>query len=367
MMLFVKSPFSLLMMTFLGLSLFTCPAKAQIFGSKSGNSEVQKSVDALQAAMMEMQRQFEQVKAEKAQLRGELESLQKQSEELVNTQKLYFKDVDTRLAKVEPQKVEIEGVSGELIPSEKAAYDAALKSFQEGQFDKADTQFTAFIQKFPTSPYLPIAMYWSGNTKYALKDYNGATVQFEKLIAQFPNHQRVPGAMLMMANCQLESGSKLVANLLLTNLVSKYPNSPAAAEAKVLLGIAPTPIATLAIEKAAVEKPLAEVGDGCPSPDASIATFKPTAPTKTGDFVYVVSKNKQVLCVKDSTGKIDRKVLDEAVSPAFISTSFYGKPPFLVMSNGLAQLDVFFQGQKMPAQGGAAKTVQLEESATPLN
>jgi tol-pal system protein YbgF len=364
-MAYLKTYSLVLFLSFIGISIHAPSASAQIFGNKSGSSEVQKSVDALQAAMMEMQRQFEQVKAEKAQLRGELESLQKQSEELLNTQKLYFKDVDTRLAKVEPQKVEIEGLSGELAAGEKAAYEAALKSFQEGQFDKADTQFTAFIQKFPSSPYLPIAMYWLGNTKYALKEYSGATVQFEKLIAQFPNHQRVPGAMLMMANCQLESGNKLVANLLLSNLVSKYPNSPAAAEAKILLGIAPTPIATPAIEKAAVEKPLVEVAEGCPSPDASIATFKPTTPTKTGDFVYVVSKNKQVLCVKDSTGKIDRKVLDEAVSPAFTSTLFYGKAPFLVMSNGLGQLDIFFQGQKIPMQGSAAKSIQLEESPIP--
>ncbi len=357
---FMKPPIFLLMMSFMGLSLLTYQAKAQIFGNKSSGSEVQKSVDALTAAMMDLQRQFEQVKAEKAQLRGELESLQKQSEDLMNTQKLYFKDVDTRLAKVEPQKVEIEGVTGELVPGEKLAYDTALKSFQEGQFDKADTQFVAFIQKFPTSPYLPIAMYWLGNAKYALKDYSSATVQFEKLIAQFPNHQRVPGAILMMANCQFESGNKLVANLLLTNVVTKYPNSPAASEAKVLLGITPPATTTPVVEKSSVE-----VTDGCPAPDASIAIFKPTAPTKAGDFVYVVSKNKQVLCVKDSTGKIERKVLDEAVPPTATATSFYGKPPFVLMSNGLEQLDLFFQGQKIPVQSQGSKTILLEQAVIP--
>jgi len=354
-----------LLLSFIGFSILAPTASAQIFGNKSSGSDVQNSVDALTAAMMDLQRQFEQVKAEKAQLRGELESLQKKSEDLLNTQKLYFKDVDTRLAKVEPQKVEIEGVTGELIPGEKLAYDTALKSFQEGQFDKAEKQFAAFIQKYPTSPYFPVAMYWLGNAKYALKDYNSATVQFEKLIAQFPNHQRVPGAMLMMANCQFESGNKLVANLLLTNLVSKYPNSAAASEAKVLLGIAPVVIATPAVEKPPVEKPLVEVADGCPTPDATIVNFKPTAPSKAGDFVYVVSKTKQVLCVKDSTGKIDRKVLDEAAIPTATSTSFYGKPPFLVMSNGLEQLDLFFQGQKIPVQNQGAKTIQLEQAAIP--
>jgi len=353
-MFFLKLHPTILLWSILAISGVAPPASAQIFGNKNSGSEVQKSVDALQAAMMEMQRQFEQVQSEKAQLRGQLELLQKQSEELQSNQKLYFKDVDTRLAKVEPQKVEIEGVSGELVPGEKVAYDAALKSFQEGQFDKADTQFVAFIQKFPASPYLPIAMYWLGNAKYALKDYSGANVQFEKLIAQFPNHQRVPGAMLMMANCQLESGNKLIANLLLTNIVSKYPNSTAASEAKVLLGIAPT--------VPAVEKPPVEVADGCPAPDASITTFKPSAPSKSGDFVYVVSKNKQVVCVKDSTGKIDRKVLDEPVSPAYTATSFYGKPPFLVMSNGLGQLDIFFQGQKVPSQNTELKSIALQET-----
>jgi len=363
---FLKLHPTILLWSMLTISGIAPPASAQIFGNnKSSSSEVQKSVDALTAAMMDLQRQFEQVKVEKAQLRGELEYLQKQSEDLVNTQKLYFKDVDTRLAKVEPQKVEIEGVTGELVPGEKLAYDTALKSFQEGQFDKAEIQFAAFIQKYPTSPYLPIAMYWLGNAKYALKDYSGATVLFEKLIAQFPNHQRVSGAMLMMANCQLESGNKLVANLLLTNLVSKYPNSPAASEAKVLLGIAPTVIATPAVEKTPVEKPLVEVTDGCPTLDASIAIFKPTAPTKAGDFVYVVSKNKQVLCVKDSTGKIERKVLDEAVPPTATATSFYGKPPFVLMSNGLEQLDIFFQGQRIPTQGKTSKSIQLDEAILP--
>ena len=89
---FLKLHPTILLWSMLTISGIAPPASAQIFGNnKSSSSEVQKSVDALTAAMMDLQRQFEQVKAEKAQLRGELESLQKQSEDLVNTQKLYFK------------------------------------------------------------------------------------------------------------------------------------------------------------------------------------------------------------------------------------------------------------------------------------
>ena len=241
-----QSLFLLLMLIF--ISAFTQSVSAQILGNKSGGSDVQKSVDALQAAMMDLQRQFEQVQAEKAQLRGQVEALQKQSEDLQTTQKLYFKDVDSRLTRVEPQKVEIEGVAGELVPGEKLAYEVALKSFQEGQFDKADAQFSAFVQKYPASPYLPLALYWLGNSKYALKDYSGATIQFEKLIALYPSHQRVPSAMLMMANCQLESGNKLVANLLWTNLVNKYPTSAATVEARASLGVAPQALPAATVE-----------------------------------------------------------------------------------------------------------------------
>ena len=129
--------------------------------------------------------------------------------------------------------------------------------------------------------------------------------------------------------------------------------------------IAPAVIATPAVEKPPVEKPLVKVADGCPTPDTTIVTFKPNAPSKAGDFVYVVSKTKQVLCVKDSTGKIERKVLDEAESPAFTSSSFYGKPPFILMSNGLVQLDIFFQGQKMPVKDATLKSIQLDEAAFP--
>ena len=60
----------ILLLSFLGISTLAPSASAQIFGNKSSGSEVQKSVDALTAAMMDLQRQFEQVKAEKAQLRG---------------------------------------------------------------------------------------------------------------------------------------------------------------------------------------------------------------------------------------------------------------------------------------------------------
>ena len=197
--------------------------------------ELPKSVSASQAAMLDLQNQLDKHKSENAQLRGQIESLQKQSDDLSNNQKSFYQDLDARISRLEPQNVEVEGVTGIVQAGEKSSYDEALKSFQAGQIKNADSEFTTFIRKYPSSPYLPLALYWSGNTKYALKDYKAAITQLQGLISRYPGHQRVPAATLTMANANLESGKKAVAKKLLTDLISKYPDSDAAKEAKPIL------------------------------------------------------------------------------------------------------------------------------------
>ena len=197
--------------------------------------ELRKSVSASQAAILDLQNQLDKHKSENTQLRGQIESLQKQSDDLSNNQKSFYQDLDARISRLEPQTVEVEGVTGIVQAGEKSSYDEALKSFQAGQIKNADSEFTTFIRKYPSSPYLPLALYWSGNTKYALKDYKAAITQLQGLISRYPGHQRVPAATLTMANANLESGKKAVAKKLLTDLISKYPDSDAAKEAKPIL------------------------------------------------------------------------------------------------------------------------------------
>ena len=197
--------------------------------------ELRKSVSASQAAILDLQNQLDKHKSENAQLRGQIESLQKQSDDLSNNQKSFYQDLDARISRLEPQNVEVEGVTGIVQAGEKSSYDEALKSFQAGQIKNADSEFTTFIRKYPSSPYLPLALYWSGNTKYALKDYKAAITQLQGLISRYPGHQRVPAAILTMANANLESGKKAVAKKLFTDLIAKYPDSDAANEAKPIL------------------------------------------------------------------------------------------------------------------------------------
>ena len=190
---------------------------------------------SLATTQLELQGEIDKLKAENAELRGKIENLEKQGDDISNSQKTYYQDLDTRLGNFEPRTVTIEGVSGTVQPGEKKAYDDALKAFQGGSLKKADEAFSAFVIKYPKSPYLPLALYWSGNSKYANKEYAGAISQLQSLIKRFPNHPRIPAAMVTLGSSQLESGNKAAAKKTFAEIIAKYPDTDAAKDAQQLM------------------------------------------------------------------------------------------------------------------------------------
>ena len=190
---------------------------------------------SLATTQLDLQNQIEKLKSENAELRGKVEDLEKQGEDINTSQKTYYQDLDTRLGNFEPHTITVEGVSGVVQPGEKKAYDEALKAFQAGNLKKADEGFAAFANRYPKSPYLPLALFWSGNSKYATKDYAGAIAQLQSLVKRFPSHPRIPAAMLTLGNAQLESGNKVAAKKTFTEIVSKYPDTDTAKDAQQLI------------------------------------------------------------------------------------------------------------------------------------
>ncbi|MBU3551488.1 helix-turn-helix transcriptional regulator [Polynucleobacter sp. MWH-Berg-3C6] len=100
--------------------------------------------------------------------------------------------------------------------------------------------------------------------------------------------------------------------------------------------------------------PAAAVSTECPAADAVIASYKPEAPKKAADLVYAQSKTAQTICVIDASGKTQTKTLESG-----IGASIYGKPPFKVLTLGLNQVDLYFQGAKVRTSN-AGKTIILE-------
>ena len=93
----------------------------------------------------------------------------------------------------------------------------------------------------------------------------------------------------------------------------------------------------------------------CPPVDAAVLNYKPDAPIKAGDMVYLQSKTVQMVCVVDATGKTQNKILEPGVG-----VSVYGKPPLKVLTSGLNQVDLYYQGAKVRIGNTSNKTINLE-------
>ncbi|QWE28963.1 tol-pal system protein YbgF [Polynucleobacter sp. AM-7D1] len=228
------------------LSRAFCLSAATTFLGLSGNAwalfaddDARKAIldlrKSLATTQLELQGQIDKLKTDNAELRGKVEELEKQGQDIGTSQKTYYQDLDTRLGNFEPRTATIEGVNGTVQPGEKKAYDDALKTFQAGNLKKADSEFSVFAKKYSTSPYAPLALFWSGNSKYANKDYAGAITQLQSLIKRYPNHPRIPSAMLTLGNAQLESGNKAAAKKTFSEIISKYPDAEAAKDAQQLI------------------------------------------------------------------------------------------------------------------------------------
>ena len=113
---------------------------------------------------------------------------------------------------------------------------------------------------------------------------------------------------------------------------------------------APEPAAAVVPEPAPVA-----VSTECPPADATALNYKPDTPKKAGDLVYLQSKTAQTICVVDASGKTQSKTLEPGVG-----VSVYGKPPFKVLTGGLNQVDMYFQGAKVRTGNTTSKTIILE-------
>ena len=97
---------------------------------------------------------------------------------------------------------------------------------------------------------------------------------------------------------------------------------------------------------------------GCPKPDASVAEQSVAEPTKPGNFVHVVVKSRQIVCVVDASGKS----MMQSIEPGPGHT-FGGKAPFTVLTNGLSQASVYFQGRPVRPINEQARTMRVKEAS----
>jgi hypothetical protein len=95
----------------------------------------------------------------------------------------------------------------------------------------------------------------------------------------------------------------------------------------------------------------------CPLPDASIESYKSPSASKPGNMVFVKMPTAQIICVEDGDGKVQSKTMEPG-----LGHSFYGKPPFKLLTSGLSSAEVFFQGFRVRPSNADSKSMLLVQA-----
>ena len=184
------------------------------------------------SSTLDLVNQHEQTMQEIARLRGQIEVLGNELANAQKRQKDFYVDLDARLRKLEPRKINIDGKEAAVEPSEQNAYDAALQLFKAGDYKAAAGALDGFVKRYPESGYAANAQYWLGNAHYAMRDCKSAIAAQQVVIKVYPDSPKAADAMLNMASCYTELKDKANAKKTLDALVSQYPDSSAAQTAK---------------------------------------------------------------------------------------------------------------------------------------
>jgi len=204
--------------------------------------------------VVELLRQIETLNAEIARLRGSLEVLANQNEQIQKRQRDFYLDLDSRLKRLEgggaaqapaaspPATAVPEAPAAAARPASKEeqarevkSYDAASSLFRRNDFASAAEAFRAFLKDFPQSALAPNATYWIGICQANLKDYKAALATQEGLLSRYPQSPKAPDALLAIAAIQSEQGDAGSARNTLEDIIARYPGSEAAGKARTRL------------------------------------------------------------------------------------------------------------------------------------
>ncbi len=222
--------------------------------------------------VVELLRQLEKMNEEMARLRGQLEVLSNENQQLQKRQRDFYLDIDSRLKRLEgaaagapapagaappppagappsaatppaapsagaaaPENAAARVATREDQAREVKAYDAASNLFRRNDFPSAIDAFRAFLKEHPSSQLAPNASYWIGISYANLRDYRSALAAQEEVLTRYPQSPKAPDALLAIAAIQAEQGDSGSARNTLEDIIARFPASDAAGKARTRL------------------------------------------------------------------------------------------------------------------------------------
>lgn len=128
----------------------------------------------------------------------------------------------------------VHGDAGSLAASgdERTVYNVAFDSLKAGRYAESAQQFMSFLELYPNGVYAPNALYWLGESYYAVGNFPLAEGQFRELLSRFPTHDKAAGGLLKVGLSQYGEGKVEQAEQTLESVVTQYPGSDAARTAQ---------------------------------------------------------------------------------------------------------------------------------------
>ncbi len=206
----------------------------------------------------ELTLQLDQVRRENRELRGEVERLGHEIEQLKRKQRDIYLDIDQRLGAVQagaapaaaatvqagPEAPPASSPSAMPDPAPPAAgadraqiqaeYQAAyeLLSPQNKRYREAAQAFAAFLERYPQDELAPNAQYWLGEAYYVSQQNAEAQQAFEQVVSRYPDSPKAPGALFKIGRLQQAAGKTDAARASYRKVLADYADSPAAGLAR---------------------------------------------------------------------------------------------------------------------------------------
>lgn len=113
-------------------------------------------------------------------------------------------------------------------PKAATEYEAALALFKQKKYSGALDAFAGFLVRYPDHPYAANAIFWRGESYFAIGDFSSAASQFDGLLARFPTSPKTADALLKLGLTQKKLGSAAKSKAAFDRLRKEFPLSEAA-------------------------------------------------------------------------------------------------------------------------------------------
>lgn len=186
--------------------------------------------------------QIQQMQQEIGQLRGMVEELQHQMEQMRKQARQRYLDLDMRINQLQGGADDEPAPNGGGAASasdvdDKALYQQASELRKAGDFNQAIKVLQRLLQQAPDGLYAPYSEYWLGELYMVADpvDLDQAKRHFINLLAKYPDHVKVPDGMYKLGKLYVTQGETSKARSTLNELIKSHPDKSAAKLARELL------------------------------------------------------------------------------------------------------------------------------------